>query len=95
MVSLDVSLVVNMGKSLDKRERESNQKIQEESFSNIQTDSDEWVFPDGVGLDLVHSVYSLLALVIKSFFPGLQGVVDSTCNSWTRRSGKKRLWETH
>lgn len=41
MASLDVSLAVKMGKSLDKRERESNQKIQEESFSNIQTDSDE------------------------------------------------------
>jgi len=41
MASLDVSLVVKMGKSLDKRERESNQKIKEESFSNIQMDSDE------------------------------------------------------
>lgn len=41
MASLDVSLAVKMGKSLDKREWESNQKIQEESFSNIQTDSDE------------------------------------------------------
>lgn len=41
MASLDVSLAVKMGKSLDKREQESNQKIQEESVSNIQTDSDE------------------------------------------------------
>lgn len=41
MASLDVSLAVKMGKSLDKREQKSNQKIQEESVSNIQTDSDE------------------------------------------------------
>lgn len=41
MASLDVSLAVKMGKSLDKSEQESNQKIQEESVSNIQTDSDE------------------------------------------------------